>query len=278
MLRVDLGQLGREGSVDVEAHLASDDELWQDTDLEWVDDVDVRLRASYAGTGEVVVRGKVAGTLHQRCRRCLERVDTELAEELTMVFVADADEDDGGAYPFEPVGEELDLRRAVREELVLVNMDLAASWQRVGVLANITSRFQTFGLSIDMIASSQTHVTVALDPAANHLDPVVMTDLLRELEDVCSPRLDEPATCVSLIGRSIADVLHRLAPLLERLQQENVHLLSHAANDMSLSIVVDHTTSAKLERDLHARMFEELMDHAHLGPTWEHLLAEMKPG
>jgi len=119
MLRVDLGQLGREGSVDVEAHLASDDELWQDTDLEWVDDVDVRLRASYAGTGEVVVRGKVAGTLHQRCRRCLERVDTELAEKLTMVFVADADEDDGGAYPFEPVGEELDLRRAVREELVL---------------------------------------------------------------------------------------------------------------------------------------------------------------
>lgn len=120
MLRVDLGQLDREGSTDVEATVASDDELWQDTDLEWVDGVKVRLRASYAGTGEVVARGKVEGTLVQQCRRCLERVDTVLEQELTMVFVEDADEDeDGGAFPFEVVGEALDLSRAVREELVL---------------------------------------------------------------------------------------------------------------------------------------------------------------
>lgn len=120
MLRVDLGQLGREGSVDVEAEIASDDELWKDTDLTWSDGVAVRLRASYAGTGEVVVRGTARGTLQQECRRCLEPVRTELAEELTMVFVADAERDEqGGAYPFEPVGEELDLSDAVREELVL---------------------------------------------------------------------------------------------------------------------------------------------------------------
>ena len=120
MLTVDLGQLDREGSVDVEARVASDDELWKDTDLTWADDVVVRLTASFAGTGEVVARGTARGTLEQECRRCLEPVRTELAEELTMVFVADAEEEEhGGAYPFEPVGEELDLSDAVREELVL---------------------------------------------------------------------------------------------------------------------------------------------------------------
>lgn len=120
MLTVDLGTLDREGSVDVEARLASDDELWKETDLTWSDDVLVRLRASYAGTGEVVARGTVRGTLQQQCRRCLEPVRTELAEELTMVFDAETEEDEaGGAYPFEPVGEELDLSEAVREELVL---------------------------------------------------------------------------------------------------------------------------------------------------------------
>lgn len=120
MLRVNLGQLHREGSVDVEAQLASDDELWKDTDLVWARDVEATVRASYAGTGEVVARGKVAGTLVQECRRCLERVDTEFEEELTMVFVDDADEDeDGGAYALEPVGETLDLSSAVREEIVL---------------------------------------------------------------------------------------------------------------------------------------------------------------
>ncbi|MDX1492439.1 MAG: DUF177 domain-containing protein [Longimicrobiales bacterium] len=120
MLRVDLGQLRREGTVDVEASLASDAELWKDTDLEWADDVEVRLRASYAGTGEVVVRGRAEGTLVQECRRCLERVETPLQEDLTMVFVEDADEEeDGGAYALVPVGEELDVSNAVREEIVL---------------------------------------------------------------------------------------------------------------------------------------------------------------
>ncbi|MDX1645969.1 MAG: DUF177 domain-containing protein [Longimicrobiales bacterium] len=120
MLRVDLGQLGREGAVDVEARIASDHELWKDTDLAWDDGVAVQLRASFAGTGEVVVRGTAEGTLKQECRRCLEPVHTAVAEELTMVFVSEADQDeDGGAYPLEPVGDELDLSDAVREELVL---------------------------------------------------------------------------------------------------------------------------------------------------------------
>jgi uncharacterized protein len=120
MLRVDLGQLGREGSVVVEGRVASDDELWQDTDLTWADDVAVRLRVAYAGTGEVVARGTLEGTLVQECRRCLEPVRTEVSDELTLVFAADVEEGgEGGAYPLEPVGEELDLSEAVREEAVL---------------------------------------------------------------------------------------------------------------------------------------------------------------
>lgn len=121
MLRVDLGRLGREGSVVVEGSVSADDDLWKDSDLQWAGDVDVRLRASFAGTGEVVARGKVQGTLRQECRRCLRPVETEVGNELTLVFVEDdADvEDDGSAYVFEAAGAELDLMEAVREELVL---------------------------------------------------------------------------------------------------------------------------------------------------------------
>ena len=65
MLRVDLGQLGREGSVLVEASVSADDDLWKDTDLKWKQQVGVRLRAAFAGTGEVVARGEIRGTLLQ---------------------------------------------------------------------------------------------------------------------------------------------------------------------------------------------------------------------
>lgn len=121
MLSVDLGRVHREGSITVEARVASDAELWKDTHLEWAGDVVVRLRVSFAGTGEVVARGTAEGTLLQECRRCLEPVETEFAEELTMVYIADPEEEDreGGAFALEPVGEELDLSDAVREEVVL---------------------------------------------------------------------------------------------------------------------------------------------------------------
>ena len=121
MLRVDLGQLGREGSVVVEGSLPGDEELWKDVGFSWVGDLAARLRATYAGTGEVVVRGDASGTVRQECRRCLDAVETSFERDLTMVFVSDpsGDEDDGGVYAFEPEGSELDLSEAVREEVIL---------------------------------------------------------------------------------------------------------------------------------------------------------------
>jgi uncharacterized protein len=121
MLRVDLGQLDREGSVVAEANVSAEDELWNDTDLRWDGDVAVKLRATFAGTGEVVARGGIEGRLRQECRRCLKPVTTTFAQDLTLVFVSDGSEEegDGGAYGFDPADAELELGEAVREEVVL---------------------------------------------------------------------------------------------------------------------------------------------------------------
>jgi uncharacterized protein len=122
MLKVDLGRLDREGAVLVEAQVPADDALWQDSGIEWDGPVDVRLRASYAGSGQVVVRGRVSGTLKQECRRCLRPVEGAFDEEVTLVFDADAtDEETGGgdAFVFDPSSGNLDLSEAVRGEVIL---------------------------------------------------------------------------------------------------------------------------------------------------------------
>lgn len=121
MLKVDLGQLSREGFVVVEALVPADDELWEGAEVQWAGDVDVRLRASETGTGEIVARGTVRGRLAQECRRCLQPVETEFANDLTIVFLSDDGdaEDDGGIYVFEANGLELELGNAVREEVLL---------------------------------------------------------------------------------------------------------------------------------------------------------------
>jgi DUF177 domain-containing protein len=121
MLSVDLGLLEREGFVDVEAVLPPEADLWAEADLRWAGDVDVKLRATFAGTGEVVVRGRVSGVLEHECRRCLEPGTKRFASDLTLVFVDEGSEVDGqdGAYAYEQTGAELDMSRAVREEVIL---------------------------------------------------------------------------------------------------------------------------------------------------------------
>jgi uncharacterized protein len=124
MLKVDLGRLDREGTVLVEARVPADDPLWHDSGMEWAGPVNVRLRATYAGSGQVVVRGRVKGPLQQECRRCLRPVGGEFDEEITLVFDADAteDESDGGeAFVFDPSSGNLDISEAVRGEVILAS-------------------------------------------------------------------------------------------------------------------------------------------------------------
>ena len=65
----------------MEASVSADDDRWKNTDLKWQDEVGVRLRVAFAGTGEVVARGSLRGTLQQECRRCLKGVESDACPE-----------------------------------------------------------------------------------------------------------------------------------------------------------------------------------------------------
>ncbi len=122
MLRLDLARLDREGVVRVDADVPADDPLWKDTEFTFDGPVHVRLRASAAGSGEVVVRGEVEARLAQECRRCLEPVVGTLAQEITLVFLSSDTPgiaEDGETRVFDARASMLDLSEPLREEMVL---------------------------------------------------------------------------------------------------------------------------------------------------------------
>lgn len=122
MLRLALARLDREGTVRLDARVPADDPLVQDLEASFDGPLGVLLRASHAGSGEIVVRGSLEGTLRQQCRRCLEPVSSRLSVEVTMVFVpsdSPGAEDDGDVRLFKGNAAELDLSASVREELIL---------------------------------------------------------------------------------------------------------------------------------------------------------------
>ena len=168
--------------------------------------------------------------------------------------------------------------------LTLIVMDTLGMWQQVGFLADVFGVFRSSGLSIDLVATSETNVTVSLDPIANALDRGTLERLLRDLKRYCHARVVAPAAAVSLVGRNIRAILHKLGPALEVFEEQQVYMVSQAASDLNLTFVVDEEQADRLVRKLHALLFaaaampvgpaaadEEGDDDQLFGPTWREL-------
>jgi bifunctional diaminopimelate decarboxylase / aspartate kinase len=116
-----------------------------------------------------------------------------------------------------------------RRGITLVAMDTVSMWHQVGFLAEVFACFARHGLSIDSVSTSETNVTVSLDPGANALGPAAVRELLRELAGLCEPRLIAPAASLSLVGRGIRTILHALGPVLEAFEELKIHMVTQSA-------------------------------------------------
>jgi diaminopimelate decarboxylase/aspartate kinase len=161
-----------------------------------------------------------------------------------------------------------------RHGLTLISMETVGMWQEVGFLARAFAVFARHGLSVDSVSTSETNVTVSLDPQANALEPAVISGLLRDLAAFCEPRVIAPTSSLSLVGRGIRAILHELGPVLEAFEEFKVHLVSQAASDLNLTFVVDEDQSERLVRQLHGLLFGQKGEGELFGPTWSELFAE----
>lgn len=122
MLLLDLVRLSREGSLRIEGQIPPDDPLWEGTGIRLKEPLRVDLRANETQSGEIVVRGKLFGSLAQECTRCLDPVDIPLREEVTLVFAPPesvAGNEDGEIRALPEGDKEVDLAEPIREEIVL---------------------------------------------------------------------------------------------------------------------------------------------------------------
>lgn len=120
MLKVSLSALDR-GEVHVREQVSPDDPMWEGAGLTLAAPLDVDLAARSVGEG-VFLRGRLRTTVRQACRRCLTSVEQPVDDTIDLFFEPLTDEDDGAdgeVYPLPERGDELDLREAVREQLLL---------------------------------------------------------------------------------------------------------------------------------------------------------------
>jgi diaminopimelate decarboxylase/aspartate kinase len=162
-----------------------------------------------------------------------------------------------------------------RNGIVLVSMESIGMWQQVGFLADVFERFKRHGLSVDLIGSSETNVTVSLDPSENLVTTNVLEALSADLAEVCRVKVIAPCAAITLVGRGMRSLLHKLSDIWATFGQEHVHLISQSSNDLNLTFVIDEADADGLLPQLHAELVRSgampVRDDSVFGPSWREI-------
>jgi diaminopimelate decarboxylase/aspartate kinase len=161
----------------------------------------------------------------------------------------------------------------IKKGITLISMDSPGMWHQVGFLADAFQVFKDHGMSVDLVSTSETTVTVSLDPAANTLDADLLAELIAGLSRLCRAEVIGPCASVSLVGRNIRGILHQLGDAFELFAEQKIYLVSQAANDLNFTFVVDEDQGDRLVDQLHELLIRPGPDDRVLGPTWEQLFA-----
>jgi bifunctional diaminopimelate decarboxylase / aspartate kinase len=267
--------LGRGGSDTTGAYLAGKLqarrlEIWTDVpgffsaDPRAVPSARLIRRLHYSEAQEIASAG--GGILHPRS------ISPVRVSEIPLFLKCTAHPEWEGTVISNAPGDDRAQLKAVshRSGITLVSMESMEMWHQVGFLAEAFACFREHGLSVDLISTSESNVTVSIDVGANVTDSSAVEALAEDLRRLCRVRVIRDCAAVTLVGRRIRTILHDLAPALEVFEEQKVHLVTQAANDLNITFVVSSENAYRLVQHFHALMVSKL-EGGVFGPTWEQL-------
>ena len=274
--------LGRGGSDTTASYLAAKLqakrlEIWTDVpgmfsaDPRAVPSARLLRRLHFHEAQEIASAG--GGVLHPRCIPPVRRANIPLFLRCTP------HPDWEGTVVSSTVGEDSAQLKAMsfRTGITLVSMESMDMWQQVGFMADAFRCFASHGFSVDLVSTSESNVTVSIDVGANVADASMLGALVEDLEQLCRVQVIEDCAAVTLVGHKIRAILHELGPAMEVFEEQKVHLVSQAANDLNLTFVVDGEHAFRLVQRLHALLINRFKPGDVFGATWEQLTRPAEP-
>ena len=166
----------------------------------------------------------------------------------------------------------------VKPSISLISIDTVSMWQKVGFLAEVFNVFKQHQLSIDLMASSESNITLSLDDQHGKAIPRTKIKALEaDLHPFGRVKIIEPCSAVSLVGHHIRRALPQLGSALEVFDDQQVHLMSLASNDLNLTFVVDESKAEKLCQTLHSLLIESNPQNFYYSKSWHEEFGNPEP-
>lgn len=156
-----------------------------------------------------------------------------------------------------------------KPNILLIHIETLRMWKCVGFLADVFNCFKKHGLSVDLISTAETTITVSVDNADIKRNEHVLNDLISDLNTFAHAKIIGPCAAISLVGRHIRMILHKLWPVFEIFESQKIYLLSQSANDLNLTLVVDEDRAESLTKKLHVMLIEQHPRNYFLGQSFD---------
>jgi diaminopimelate decarboxylase/aspartate kinase len=157
--------------------------------------------------------------------------------------------------------------------LLLQNLDAR---HEVGFLAQVFDVFRQRGISVDLVTTSETTTTIAVNRDTNHLGTEGLLELESELSQSCRVKVFDSCVCVNLVGRGIRKALARIQKTLAVFEQQPLLMLSHSANDLCLSMLVRAGDHEALLQNAHQALIPDIEEEENpmFGDSWAHIVKQ----
>ncbi|MDR2486314.1 MAG: aspartate kinase [Treponema sp.] len=138
-----------------------------------------------------------------------------------------------------------------RQHVTLVDIVSTRMLGQYGFLQAVFSDFAKYGISVDMLATSEVSVSVTLDSIYD-LEP-----LAADLARIASVEIKTGRAIVTIIGdvRRSSEILRRSFEVCVKLDIP-VQMVSQGASKVNISFIVNDTQAAEVVKGLHREFFE----------------------
>ncbi len=148
---------------------------------------------------------------------------------------------------------------ALRRDQTLLTLSSLNMLHAQGFLAKVFNILAKYKVSVDTITTSEVSVALTLDKtgSASSGADLLSNELLTELSELCTVKVDTGLALVALIGNDLhisAGIAKRIFTALERY---NVRMISYGASTNNICTLVHSSQADDVVRELHAELFEK---------------------
>ncbi|MDY4593559.1 MAG: lysine-sensitive aspartokinase 3 [[Pasteurella] aerogenes] len=147
---------------------------------------------------------------------------------------------------------------ALRRDQTLLTLSSLSMLHAQGFLANVFAILAKHKISVDTITTSEVSVALTLDKtgSASSGADLLSSDLLTELSEVSSVKVDTGLSLVALVGNDLHISAGVAKRIFDTLEPYNIRMISYGASTNNICMLVHSQQADEVVRALHKSLFE----------------------